>query len=446
VKAGQPPKPAVEWEFRFLLASQLIRRTQKEPAMFHRIFTSLRLFGASFALLALVRTAIVDAQEFQFDRFPDLEKECLQVLGDDEKARMLVARIESNYDEDELPEAVQMLCSILLQGGNMGIGTGWFHPASQLYDWDWLASQQKIGVAERLTEKTFQGDSDAFQRLDRNSDGELNEMDLDWSKDSLYMREQVAASMFFRELDQDKDLKLSRDEMMDFFDRARKSEATVDLDSFRRALRLGSNTGQYFPGDEPTPERLVRGFFNGEVGSMQEGIRAGEQAPDFELATQDGSKKIHLRDWIGEKPIVLVFGNLTCGPFRRNYPDFDAIGKRYQDKAHFFGVYVREAHPSDGWIMDSNTKAGVRLPQPKSIEERTSVAQRCSTELNYSMPLLVDGIDDRVGNLYSGMPARAYVIGLDGIVTYQSGRGPFGFKPGEMEQSLIMTLIASEKP
>jgi hypothetical protein len=29
----------------------------------------------------------------------------------------------------------------------------------------------------------------------------------------------------------------------------------------------------------------------------------------------------------------------------------------------------------------------------------------------------------------------------DGRVVYKSGRGPFGFKPHEMEQSLIMLLL-----
>ena len=39
------------------------------------------------------------------------------------------------------------------------------------------------------------------------------------------------------------------------------------------------------------------------------------------------------------------------------------------------------------------------------------------------------------------MPARLYVIDRNGRVAYQSGRGPFGFKTGEMEQALLMTLL-----
>ncbi len=57
------------------------------------------------------------------------------------------------------------------------------------------------------------------------------------------------------------------------------------------------------------------------------------------------------------------------------------------------------------------------------------------------MPLLVDEMNDRVGHAYSGMPDRIYVIDPSGRVAYKGGRGPFGFKPREMEQSLVMLLM-----
>jgi Iodothyronine deiodinase len=57
------------------------------------------------------------------------------------------------------------------------------------------------------------------------------------------------------------------------------------------------------------------------------------------------------------------------------------------------------------------------------------------------MPLLVDEMNDRVGHSYSGMPDRMYIIDANGRIVYKGGRGPFGFKPREMEQSLIMLLL-----
>jgi hypothetical protein len=58
-----------------------------------------------------------------------------------------------------------------------------------------------------------------------------------------------------------------------------------------------------------------------------------------------------------------------------------------------------------------------------------------------TMPLLIDEMDDRVGHAYSGMPDRLYVIDRGGRVAYKGGRGPFGFKVGEMEQALALLLL-----
>jgi hypothetical protein len=126
------------------------------------------------------------------------------------------------------------------------------------------------------------------------------------------------------------------------------------------------------------------------------------------------------------------------------YPGAEEVHRRFKDKATFLGVYVREAHPTDGWKMESNTKVGVAVSQPKTFAERTAVAEQCHQLLKPTMPLLVDEIDDPTGTVYSGMPARLYVIDTHGKVVYKGGRGPFGFKTGEMEQALIMTLLSEQ--
>ena len=116
--------------------------------------------------------------------------------------------------------------------------------------------------------------------------------------------------------------------------------------------------------------------------------------------------------------------------------------RRYGDRAEFIAVYVREAHPGDGaWPGPFKTEAGAAIKQPTGFDQRIDVASQCCKVLEVSMPLLVDTIDDRVGRAYSGMPDRLYVIDSDGKVVYKGGRGPFGFKPGEMEQSLVMLLL-----
>ena len=107
----------------------------------------------------------------------------------------------------------------------------------------------------------------------------------------------------------------------------------------------------------------------------------------------------------------------------------------------FLAIYVREAHPTDGWRRRLNDKDGGCFAQPKSLKERTAVASVCCEKLKITMPLLVDDVDDRVGHLYSGMPDRLYLIDRAGKVAYKGGREQFGFKPGELEQAIILNAL-----
>ncbi len=185
---------------------------------------------------------------------------------------------------------------------------------------------------------------------------------------------------------------------------------------------------------------LVKGLFRQEIGSLQPGPKLDDLAPDFTLKTVDGKEEVTLSKQVGPKPVVLIFGNFTCGPFRSQAGNIEKLFERYKDRATFVMVYVREAHPTDGWSMESNDRVGVSLRQPRNYEERVEVAQRCSKALDFGFPMLVNTIDDTVGARYSGMPGRFYLIDPDGKVAYKSGRGPFGFKPAELEQSLVMLL------
>ena len=123
----------------------------------------------------------------------------------------------------------------------------------------------------------------------------------------------------------------------------------------------------------------------------------------------------------------------------------DKMYARYKTDAEFLGIYIREAHPSDGWSMPSNDRVGITIAQPRTIAERVDIAAQCSEALEVSMPLLVDHIDNSVEQVYSAFPDRLYLIDAEGKIVFKSGRGPFGFEPRELERSLVMLLLKSEK-
>jgi hypothetical protein len=102
----------------------------------------------------------------------------------------------------------------------------------------------------------------------------------------------------------------------------------------------------------------------------------------------------------------------------------------------FLAVYVKEAHPEDGWILTENVRSGISVTDPTTAAERDAVADLCATGLRLAMPMAVDGLDNAVTSAYGGWPDRLYLIGRDGRVAFQGGRGPDGFKPEELAAAI----------
>jgi hypothetical protein len=111
---------------------------------------------------------------------------------------------------------------------------------------------------------------------------------------------------------------------------------------------------------------------------------------------------------------------------------------QYSDRVQFLVIYVREAHPTDGWRLPGK----VKLEDPKTIEERRKAAGQCETAALHGIPTLVDEMDDAVMTAYAGWPDRLYLVGLDGRVVYAGGRGPFGFKPAQLRKAMDNYLAA----
>ncbi len=116
----------------------------------------------------------------------------------------------------------------------------------------------------------------------------------------------------------------------------------------------------------------------------------------------------------------------------------------YKDRVNFTIIYLREAHPSDGWQMPQNEKDGVEFNQPTTTEERIEVAGTCVKDLKLSLPCLIDNLEDQANKVYCGWPDRFYVIEKGGKVAFQGGIGPQGFKPDEAD-AVIRKLVGDPK-
>ncbi len=108
----------------------------------------------------------------------------------------------------------------------------------------------------------------------------------------------------------------------------------------------------------------------------------------------------------------------------------------YQDRVAFFIVYIKEAHPEDGWVVTDNREDGIRVIDPVTAAERVAVADTCVVRAAIHIPVVVDGGDNAVASAYGGWPDRLYLIGRGGNVAFQGEMGPFGFIPAHLEAAI----------
>lgn len=121
----------------------------------------------------------------------------------------------------------------------------------------------------------------------------------------------------------------------------------------------------------------------------------------------------------------------------------EEIYERFRDRMEFCLVYIREAHPTDGWQSQTNLEEGVLFRQPQIFEEREEIAHVCRLDLRLSLPILVDNIDNAANNAYAASPERLYVIHTGGKVAYRGGAGPHFFDLDEWER-VIQSCLGSE--
>jgi hypothetical protein len=120
--------------------------------------------------------------------------------------------------------------------------------------------------------------------------------------------------------------------------------------------------------------------------------------------------------------------------------------EKYSAQVSFLSVYIREAHPIDGWWLGkgalgfmlslSKSKAATDVYDPMTMDERRAVAGECEQPLKYGIRTYVDRMDDAVNEAYAAWPTRLYLIGVDGRVIYHGGLGPFGFSPAKLGKAI----------
>ena len=89
--------------------------------------------------------------------------------------------------------------------------------------------------------------------------------------------------------------------------------------------------------------------------------------------------------------------------------------QRWKDEVNFLVVYIREAHP---FPRGSKKKGKTVIPEPLDLAEREEHGSFCVKDLALSIPMVLDGMDNKVGEAYAGWPDRIYVLDAKGTIRF----------------------------
>ena len=98
---------------------------------------------------------------------------------------------------------------------------------------------------------------------------------------------------------------------------------------------------------------------------------------------------------------------------------FNKVVTDFDKNADFITIYIKEAHPLDGWYIPGEK---YDIHQHKTIDDRIVAAKQLE-DYGVSCPILLDTMDDEGVYQYAAHPEALYII-ENGVVQLK-GLGPF---------------------
>ncbi len=137
--------------------------------------------------------------------------------------------------------------------------------------------------------------------------------------------------------------------------------------------------------------------------------KIGQVAPDFELPLARGGK-LRLSELRG-RPVAFMFVALTCPPAMIQVKRWAALREQFsENQVALFLIYSRERHPGEPGYREFH--------HTRTDGEKMANARKLSQETD--LPVLVDGVDEKVLELYGKVPNPAFVIDSEGRLAFFS--------------------------
>lgn len=156
-------------------------------------------------------------------------------------------------------------------------------------------------------------------------------------------------------------------------------------------------------------DKLMRATIK-DIQVYSEGGNVAPGTPDFTLDEVRTGAPYHLTEHRG-KLRAFMFGSISNPPSRAQLPFWAKLLTKYDtSQVDLFVIYGKELHPGD-------KKQFSKYPSPTTLEEKRAYAVEFARLT--AMPVLVDGIDDKVFTAYGRVPNGACVIDREGRVIFR---------------------------
>ena len=139
----------------------------------------------------------------------------------------------------------------------------------------------------------------------------------------------------------------------------------------------------------------------------KDAVRPGDPLPAFEWVTTNGDRLVN-RDVFGGKPVLLIFGSMTCPMTASAAPSIQKLYEKFGDQVEFVMLYVREAHP------------GEHFPQSETMEQKLVHARAFKELYDIRWKVAADGIDGDLHRTLDPKPNSAFLINSDGVILFRS--------------------------
>jgi len=113
----------------------------------------------------------------------------------------------------------------------------------------------------------------------------------------------------------------------------------------------------------------------------------------------------------------------------------ELVDKYSNEDVDFLVIYIKEAHPLDGWSFEFEKN---KRYSHKTLQDRLE-AGKFLAEIAKNVPVVVDSMDDGNTKAYGARPDRLFIV-KDGRIAYVGGTGPINYNLVEMEASLKRLL------